>query len=139
MIVVGRKDFFGKMRGSDRGAKFKQAFSLFPSTDEAMTYLKLKEPQCRILGIEIKEDALSIDSLPFFGPTAFVFGNEGGGLSERQRALCDGFVYIPQFSNENARGGMASINVACASAIVLYTYSLWAKFTESTKLGEKFI
>lgn len=30
------------------------------------------------------------------GPTAFMLGNEGQGLSPKQMALCDSFVYIPQ-------------------------------------------
>lgn len=55
----------------------------------------------------------SINSNPFKDSTAFIFGNEGGGLSDRQKSICDGFVYIPQY----ASSGMASINVACASAI----------------------
>lgn len=80
------------MRGSDRGAKFKQKFSQFPSTEEAVQYLRAIEPNCRILGVEIESSAVSIDNDPFTGSTAFVFGNEGGGLSERQRGICDGFV-----------------------------------------------
>lgn len=59
----------------------------------------------------------------------------GGGLSERQRAVCDKFTYIPQY----ARGGMASINVACASAVVLQTFAIWANYRETQRLGEKFV
>jgi len=89
VIVVGRRDFFGKMRGADRGAKFKQKFSQFSSTEEAVAYLKSIEPTCKVLGIEIAEGAVSISDNPYNGPTAFVFGNEGGGLSEKQRSVCD--------------------------------------------------
>ena len=40
VIFVVRKDFFGKMRGSDRGTKSKQKFSqLVPSTEEAVQYI----------------------------------------------------------------------------------------------------
>ena len=59
----------------------------------------------------------------------------GGGLSERQRSVCDKFTYIPQY----ARGGMASINVACASAVVLQTFAIWANYRETQRLGEKFV
>ena len=139
VIVVGRKDFFGKMRGADRGAKFKQRFSQFPSTEDAVLHLRTIEQSCRILGVEITDDSVSIHEQPFTGPTMFVFGNEGAGLSERQRSICDGFIYIPQFSAATAgAGGMASINVACASALVLYTYAQWAGLKESTRHGEKF-
>ena len=73
------------------------------------------EKQATIVGIEILDTAVSLTSHPFTSSTAFMFGNEGGGLSPRQREACDLFVYIPQY----ATGGMASINVACASAVVL--------------------
>lgn len=59
----------------------------------------------------------------------------GGGLSERQRNVCDTFTYIPQY----ASGGMASINVACASAVVLQTFAVWANFGETQRIGEKFV
>lgn len=131
---------------------------------------------CLILGIEITDGAHPITSFPFLPTdhgisvdsvsrncgysTAFMFGNEGGGLSKAQRKICDGFVYIPQYyspasasavsdniinedSDKNIVGGvgMASINVACASAIVLQSYAVWAKFREATKdrYTEKFL
>lgn len=55
------------------------------------------------------------------GPTAFMLGNEGQGLSPRQMALCDSFVYIPQYG-----AGTASLNVAVACSIVLHHFALWA-------------
>ena len=105
VIVVGRKDFKvdcfhyhvefnsshihlyrtltvlyfkNKMRGSDRGAKFRQNFAQFPSTTEAVSYLRELEPDgITILGVEITKDSQSIAKSPYTGPTAFVFGNEG--------------------------------------------------------------
>jgi tRNA(Leu) C34 or U34 (ribose-2'-O)-methylase TrmL len=78
-------------------------------------------PRCLIYGVEIMPDAIPITKLPFDRTcsTAFIFGNEGGGLSQKQRDVCDHFVYIPQYAD----GGMASINVACASAIILQVRS----------------
>ena len=55
------------------------------------------------------------------GPCAFMLGNEGQGLSPKQLALCDGFVYIPQYG-----AGTASLNVAVAASIVLHHYAVWA-------------
>lgn len=83
------------------------------------------------------ETAKSVMDRPFsFGRnSAFVFGNEGGGLSSSQRRLCDEFLYIPQY----ASGGMSSINVACCSAIVLQTFAHWAEYPESTIRNEKFL
>ena len=42
-----------------------------------------------------------------------MFGNEDNGLDEEDQALCDAFVKIPQY------GSVRSINVACASAIIM--------------------
>lgn len=50
-----------------------------------------------------------------------MLGNEGQGLSPRQMALCDSFVYIPQYG-----AGTASLNVAVACSIVLHHFALWA-------------
>lgn len=55
------------------------------------------------------------------GPTAFMLGNEGHGMTDRQMALCDRFVYISQYG-----AGTASLNVAVAASIVLHQFALWA-------------
>ena len=134
VIIVGRRDFRSKMRQADRGAKERQKFTHFNSIAEARTYLK-QENNATIVGIEIMDSAVSLTAQPFSHSTAFMFGNEGGGLSDRQREACDIFVYIPQY----AAGGMASINVACASAVVLQSFAVWAKFEETQRCGEKFV
>ena len=70
--------FKNKMRGSDRGAKFRQNFAQFPSTSEAVDYLRKLEPDgLQILGVEITKDSESVAEYQYKGPTAFVFGNEG--------------------------------------------------------------
>ncbi len=56
-------------------------------------------------------------------------------MQEKQRAVCDGFTYIPQYSG----GAMASINVACASAIVLHRFAVWAGLPESPRAAGKFV
>ena len=43
---------------------------------------------------------------PFKGDTAFMLGNEGSGMSDQQRGICDFLTYIPQYS-----GATASLNV----------------------------
>eukprot|EP01031_Cornospumella_fuschlensis_P040792 gene40792-49749_t len=133
VIVVGQQSFRDKMRKADRGASSRLNFLHFTSLSDAQNFLKSQG--ARVLGVEITEHSLSIDAQPYSQHTAFVFGNEGGGLSGGQRAICDGFVYIPQFS----QGGMASINVACASAVVLHSFAHWARFEESKRVGERFV
>jgi tRNA G18 (ribose-2'-O)-methylase SpoU len=84
---------------------------------------------------------------------AFVMGNEGLGLSEKQKEICDEFIYIPQrrggsggtssaTSSRDANGngrGSASLNVSCAAAIILHAYSLWADYPVAAIEGEKFV
>ena len=137
VVIVGRPNSWkSKMRSADRGAKNMLKFESFPSTQLAAAYLK-EERGCTIIGLEIMPQAKSLVSYAFPpGNCAFVFGNEGGGLSETQRALCDDFVYIPQYS-----AGMASINVACVSAITLQRFAVHAQYRESLRAegAEKFM
>lgn len=49
--------------------------------------------------------------------SAFVFGNEGDGLSKGAIEGADRMVYIQQF------GSVRSLNVACAASIVMYEYT----------------
>lgn len=135
VIIIGRSNYAGKMRGADRGAKRNLKFTEFPSTPLAAAYLK-EEKNATIIGIEIMGTALPITStqeLFDHGPIAFLFGNEGGGMSMTQKNVCDKFAYIPQYGE-----GMASINVACSSAIVLATYAQWTGYRQRQIIGEKF-
>ena len=48
--------------------------------------------------------------------SAFVFGEEGPGLTKEAINLCDGMLYIGMY------GSVRSLNVAVAAGIVLYEY-----------------
>lgn len=135
VIIVGRNNFEGKMRNADRGARGRLKFTNINSLTEVKDYLLTTKNCSNILGVEIHPEALPIPTYPFTGNVAFMFGNEGGGLSQKQREICSGFVYIPQY----APGGMASINVACASAIIFQYFAIFAKYEESKRQGEKFL
>jgi tRNA(Leu) C34 or U34 (ribose-2'-O)-methylase TrmL len=145
------------MRGADRGAKLKLKFRVFNSIKDATSYLKTS-CNATVVGVEITSDASSLLTKDFKGnkATAFIFGNEGGGLSKNQRDACDEFVYIPQYRagiiiiiTTNTISiiiiiiiiGMASVNVACCSAIVLNYYAANVGFKEIEKQAdaEKFI
>ncbi len=63
-----------------------------------------------------------------------MLGNEGSGLSPKQMALCDEFVYIPQYGV-----GTASLNVAVACSIVLHHFACWAGYPEREREGFKFV
>jgi tRNA G18 (ribose-2'-O)-methylase SpoU len=73
-----------------------------------------------IISIELAENAKSVNEDPFTQSIAFMAGNEGNGLSEKQYLISDGFIYIPQYGK-----GIESLNVSVASSIVLYKYFQW--------------
>jgi len=97
LIVVGQRKFnaFG-----NHGTQFELKTKHFFRPMDALAYLK-EEKNATILGIEIEPGAkplMAFDrntghaSFPFQGSTAFVFGNEGDGMSSGFRAICDDFV-----------------------------------------------
>eukprot|EP00898_Chlorokybus_atmophyticus_P006855 jgi/Chlat1/7170/Chrsp57S06840 len=129
VLVVGEKRFntFGSHGAADF-VKFRHVHSL----DEAREYLK--RLGCTICGIEIVDSARPVQEHPFQGSTAFLLGNEGSGLSSKQMAICDEFVYIQQYGS-----GTASLNVAVAASIVFHHFALWAGFQERQRQGNKFV
>ena len=88
-------------------------------TVESMTTF-LRERSIPLVGIEIVDDAKSVLEYPFEASIAFMPGNEGTGLSKRQKQISDSFVYIPQYGS-----GTASLNVYVATTIILHRYNLW--------------
>jgi len=87
-----------------------------------------------ILGIEIDDSAMPVHRHPFRGNTAFMMGEEGHGMNEKQLALCDGLVYISQHGD-----GTASLNVCVATSIVLHQFAVWAGFQERERVGQKYV
>ena len=63
----------------------------FPTLKLAVQWLK-EECGCAVVGVEICEGAHALSSAPFSGPTAFLLGNEGQGLSQEEMDVCDWFV-----------------------------------------------
>ena len=73
-----------------------------------------------LYGVEIVDGATAIENVDFRGHAcAFMMGNEGAGMNAPQLAVCDKFIYIPQYG-----GGTASLNVSNACAIVLQYFAL---------------
>ena len=129
VFVVGAKklSLFGN-QGTQRYCKFRH----FDSLEEAK--VELRNRGIHLVGIEITDSALPIDSRPFSGPTCFMSGNEGTGMNQQQLDACDSFVYIPQYS-----GATASLNVATATGIVFHHYALWAGKPQQAREGFKFV
>lgn len=129
VFVVGAKKLstFGN-QGTQRYCKFRH----FDTLEEAKSELKTRG--ITLVGIEIADKALPVQSHPFSGPTCFMSGNEGTGMNEQQLEACDSFVFIPQYS-----GATASLNVATATGIVFHHFALWAGKEEQARDGFKFV
>ena len=90
--------------------------------DGAGTCNRQQRRPIRVVGVEIDPSSQDVEGEPFEGDTAFMMGNEGQGMNEKQMSLCDGFVKIAQYG-----GGTASLNVYVAASIVLHRFHHWAR------------
>jgi tRNA(Leu) C34 or U34 (ribose-2'-O)-methylase TrmL len=129
VCLVGSRQFntFGS-----HGSDVYLTYLHFETLEECCTRLKT-DYACTIIGIEIMDSAQPVHAAEWPGSVAFMLGNEGQGLSNRQIRLCDSFVYIPQYG-----AGTASLNVAVAASIVLHHFAIWAGFPESKRYGQKY-
>ena len=59
---------------------------------------------------------VDIMRISFPKKSAFLFGEEGAGLSREDIKMCDGMIYIGMC------GSVRSLNVACAATVVEYEY-----------------
>ena len=107
-VVIGRRNWrtWGAVGGTRR-----TPVHHFYTLDEGIAFVRAAG--CRVTGIEILPESRSVCDDPFCGPTAFMVGNEGTGLTRQLIERCDDFVYVPQY------GTAVSINVNAATAIVL--------------------
>ena len=93
-------------------------YLVFSTLEEMKAYLV--DRQIPLIGIEIMETAVSMKEYNYEqeqNGIAFMPGNEGIGLTLKQKNLCSHFIYIPQFG-----AGTASLNVNLATSIILYDY-----------------
>jgi len=130
LIVVGAQKLnsFGA-----HGCAGHLRFSHFDKLADAVAYLH-DVLGARLCGVEITPQSVAIQQRPFNGPTAFLMGNEGQGLTPSQLAVCDQFVYIPQHSDATA-----SLNVNAACAVVLHHYAMYAALPEAARDGYKYV
>ncbi len=118
--------FFG-----DKGTSRKLEYEVFGSIRQAKDYFVANG--IRVCGVEITQDAQSINTRPFHGDTVFVLGNEGEGLIDALKNICDQFVYIPQYTDKTA-----SLNVAVAGSIIFHGFAVWSNYKEAPIFGEKY-
>ena len=96
-------------------------FDYFESYDELKQFLK--ENNIFACGVEIGANCIPIQEHPFKGNTLFILGNEGAGMNQKQKDLCDHFVYIQQYSEKTG-----SLNVAIAASIIFHHFAIWAGY-----------
>ena len=130
IFVYANKKILKKFFGNQNTTKTNE-FIFFDSLETIKKYCK--DNSITICGIEITEDSKPIQSTPFLGNTLFVFGNEGTGLSDKQKQLCDYFIFIQQYSNRTG-----SLNVAIAASIVFHHFALFAGYTPALFSKEKY-
>lgn len=125
VFVVGQKSLDTSPDGPDIPLSIKEylkegkmSVQRFAKWWEFVDYIKTQN--IRLIGVEIHSDAKPIDAYFDNVDTAFLMGNEGQGLSEKQMSSCDGFVRIPQYGN-----GTASLNVYVACSIILQRFNQW--------------
>src|SRR5690242_6445214 len=76
----------------------------------------LHERGVRLLGIDNLPGSLHLETMALPKDVCFLFGQEGPGLSEQAREVCDGTFSIAQF------GSTRSINASSAAAIAMHSW-----------------
>jgi TrmH family RNA methyltransferase len=99
-----------------------------PSHNELMSWVASLHD--RVGGVQIvgtSAHAEQIVTAADFGrPTILAIGNETRGLSRSYEALCDRMVHIPM------QGAASSLNVACATSVLLYEINRQRRFADNT-------
>ena len=80
------------------------------------SYLHGLDEPVRLLGIDNLPGSLHLETMAMPERVCFLFGQEGPGLSEQAREVCDGTFSIAQF------GSTRSINASAAAAIAMHSW-----------------
>ena len=83
-------------------------------TNLVQTIQRLKVEDIWIVGMDLDEEALTLDQVDLDIGLGIVVGHEGQGLRRLVRERCDYLVRLPM------RGQVASLNAATAGAVMLY-------------------
>ena len=121
IIIIGKdkkvlKTYYSEEKNQNI---IKDKFIIFNDLEELKKYIK--ENNIFVCGVEIGANCVPIQNEPFKGNTLFVLGNEGTGMNQKQKELCDQFVFIEQYSNKTG-----SLNVSIAASIIFYHFFNWA-------------
>ena len=100
-----------KVIRSTMGSIYRMPFAYVADVKEAVKSMKqagIRTYAAHLLGQH------SYDEEDYTGPTAFLIGNEGNGLTDELASLSDHYIRIPMC------GQVESLNAAVASAILMY-------------------
>lgn len=89
------------------------------------TVRDLKDAGFSVYGLAGEAGAKDITDEKFPGPSVFILGNEGSGIREKTRDLCDTLLAIPM--NPKCE----SLNAAVSAAVALFAWS--SKHTDALK------
>lgn len=109
----------GNRRWNRRGAMVTDRYQHVrhhPSVPDLAAYLHGLERPVRLLGIDNLPGSAHLETTAVPHDVCFLFGQEGPGLSEQARAVCDGTFSIAQF------GSTRSINASSAAAIAMHAW-----------------
>jgi tRNA G18 (ribose-2'-O)-methylase SpoU len=107
----------GHRRWNRRGAMVTDRYQHVrhhPSAEELAAYLH--ERDTALLGIDNLPGSRHLETMALPRRACFLFGQEGPGLSEGARSVCDGTFSIAQF------GSTRSINASAAAAIAMHSW-----------------
>ena len=99
----------------EKNQEIKEKFEFFDEIEQLKNYLSLNK--IKTIGIEIGKNSIPIENFIFEGNSLFILGNEANGMNQKQKNLCENFVYIQQYSQKTG-----SLNVAIAASIIFYNF-----------------
>lgn len=111
--IVGRKRW--NRRGAMVTDRYQHVRHHETAADLAAYLHALPEP-VRLLGIDNLPGSAHLETMELPRRVCFLFGQEGPGLSEGAREVCDGTFSIAQF------GSTRSINASAAAAIAMHAW-----------------
>jgi tRNA G18 (ribose-2'-O)-methylase SpoU len=107
----------GKRRWNRRGAMVTDRYQHVRHHETAADLAAyLHGDGVRLLGIDNLPGSAHLETMPLPRRVCFLFGQEGPGLSEAARDVCDDTFSIAQF------GSTRSINASAAAAIAMHTW-----------------
>ncbi|NEN80379.1 TrmH family RNA methyltransferase [Nocardioides zeae] len=109
----------GNRRWNRRGAMVTDRYQHVrhhASVPELADHLHALPAPVRLLGIDNLPGSAHLETMAVPHDVCFLFGQEGPGLSEQARAVCDGTFSIAQF------GSTRSINASSAAAIAMHAW-----------------